>query len=150
MRKNIQLVDNALEARDFIHLRVVAGFMETPLPQAEKALKNGLFSVVALCDGKVVGMGRLVGDGIMYWYIQDVVVMPEYQGEGIGKAIVEKLVHYAETNSLPGTKATIGLMAAKNKEPFYEKLGFTSRPDSTCGAGMMKRFVAPEGFPVAK
>ncbi len=140
MENKIQIRDNALKPEDFIELRVSAGFLKTPFPQAEKALQNGLFSVVALCGERAVGMGRLVGDGIMYWYIQDVVVLPEYQGQGIGKAIVERLVQYAETNSLSGTKATIGLMAAKSKEPFYEKLGFTRRPDENRGAGMTKWF----------
>ncbi|MCR5501527.1 MAG: GNAT family N-acetyltransferase [Lachnospiraceae bacterium] len=32
---------------------------------------------------EVVGMGRLVGDGVMYWYLQEIVVLPEYQGRGI-------------------------------------------------------------------
>ena len=136
-----QLIDNGLKAEDYIYLRSEVGFMKTPLDQTEQSLKNGLFSVVAECDGKNVGMGRLVGDGVMYWYIQDVAVLPEYQGKGIGKAIVQKLMQYVEENSIPGTYTTIGLMAAKGKDTFYEKLGFISRPNDTCGAGMMKRFL---------
>lgn len=139
---DIQLMENVLKPEDFISLRVAAGFIETPLQQAENALRNGLFSVVAICDETVIGMGRLVGDGIMYWYIQDVVVLPEYQGNGIGKAIIKMLINYAENNSLPETKATIGLMAAKDKESFYEKLGFSSRPNNSSGAGMTMKFIA--------
>lgn len=56
------------------------------LPQAEAALRTGLFRVTAFCEGKAVEMGRLVGDGSMYWYIQDMAVLPEYQGRGIEKA----------------------------------------------------------------
>lgn len=141
---NIQLVDNGLVAEDYIRLRSEVGFSKTPLEQTEKSLKNGLFSVVAECDGKRVGMGRLVGDGIMYWYIQDVAVLPEYQGKGIGKAIVKRLMQYVEENSIPGTYTTIGLMAAKGKDKFYEKLGFISRPSDTFGPGMMKRFLVED------
>ena len=122
--EDIIIVDNNLKPEDFIRLRLEAGFMETPMEQAEKALANGLFTASALCGDKIVGMGRLIGDGAMYWYIQDVAVMPEYQGRGIGKAIVTRLISYAEANSLPGSKASIGLIAAKGKEPFYEKMGF--------------------------
>ena len=64
-----ELADNVLKAEDFIRLKVATGFIERPLPQVEKALQNGLFNVSAICDGKVVGMGRLVGDGAMYWYL---------------------------------------------------------------------------------
>ena len=105
-------------------MRNEVGFSKPPIEQTQKALANGLFSVVAQCNGKNAGMGRLVGDGIMYWYIQDVAVLPEYQGQGIGKAIVKRLMQYIEEHSIPGTYTTIGLMAAKNKDGFYEKLGF--------------------------
>ena len=116
--EDIIIVDNKLQPEDFIRLRLEAGFMETPMEQAEKALSNGLFTASAMCGDKIVGMGRLIGDGSMYWYIQDVAVMPAYQGRGIGKAIVTRLISYAEANSLPGSKASIGLIAAKGKEPF--------------------------------
>lgn len=138
---DIQLVDNGLKPEDFINLRSKVWPVDTPLEQAYKALENGIFSVVVVCNGKVVGMGRLVGDGVMYWYIQDVVVLPEYQGMGLGKAIVERLMKYAEENSIPDTSITIGLMAAKGKEGFYKKLGFIMRPDDRYGAGMMKKSV---------
>lgn len=141
---NIPLIDNILTAEDYIYLRSEVGFSKTPLEQTQRALMNGLFSVVAECDGKIVGMGRLVGDGVMYWYIQDVAVLPEYQGKGIGKVIVQRLMQYVEENSIPGTYTTIGLMAAKGKDSFYEKLGFISRPNETCGAGMIKRFLVED------
>lgn len=64
----------------------MVGRVAIPLPQAEAALRTGLFRVTAFCEGKAVGMGRLVGDGSMYWYIQDMAVLPEYQGRGIEKA----------------------------------------------------------------
>lgn len=40
--KDIIIVDNKLQPEDFIRLRLEAGFMETPMEQAEKALSNGL------------------------------------------------------------------------------------------------------------
>ena len=64
------LVDNQLSPEDFIRLKVETGFWERPVEQVKVALDNGLFNVTAVCDGKVVGMGRLVGDGAMYYYLQ--------------------------------------------------------------------------------
>lgn len=136
---HIDLVDNELNTEDFVRLRVEAGFMKTPLPQAECALKNGLFAVTAIHDGKVIGMGRLVGDGAMYWYLQEIVVSPEYQGLGIGTRIVNRLINHVKESALPGSKVTVGLMAAEGKERFYEKLGFYGRPNDNCGAGMDMR-----------
>lgn len=120
-----ELVDNVLKAEDFVRLKVATGFIDRPLEQVEKALKNGLFNVSAICDGKVVGMGRLVGDGAMYWYLQEIIVLPEYQGKGIGKSIVNRLIEHIRSTAIPGTKVSIGLTAVKGKEPFYEKFGFS-------------------------
>ena len=93
---DIILVDNGLKAEDFVQLRIEAGFLKTPIEQAEKAIHNGLFNVAAVYDGKTVGMGRLVGDGAMYWYLQEIIVLPEYQRKGIGTKIVSRLVKYVE------------------------------------------------------
>ena len=128
-----------MKAEDFVSLKVSVGFMERPLEQVERALKNGLFNVSAICDGKVVGMGRLVGDGAMYWYLQEIVVHPDYQGKGIGKSIVKRLIEHVKSTAIPGSQVTIGLSAAKGKDAFYEKFGFVSRPTESCGPGMEKR-----------
>lgn len=140
---NIELKENILAPDEFIRLRVAAGFMEVPYGQAEKALENGLFTVSAYDGENLIGMGRLVGDGSMYWYIQDVAVLPEYQRQGIGSAIVERLISHAQ-DSLAAPWASIGLTARKDKEPFYEKLGFTRLPNDGCGAGMSKRILASD------
>ena len=121
-----ELVDNALTAEDFIRLKMATGFINRPLQQVDRALKNGLFNVSAICDGKVVGMGRLVGDGAMYWYLQEIVVLPEYQEKGIGKAIVARLLEHIKAAALPGTQVHVGLIAVQGKEAFYEQFGFTS------------------------
>jgi len=138
---DIKLLSNVLAAKDFVRLRKIVGMTETPLYQAEKALNNGLLTVAAFDNDALVGMGRLVGDGIMYWYIQDVSVLPEYQGKGIGKKIIDKIIEHIDKNSIPETRVTVGLIAAKDKELFYEKLGFIKRPTESHGAGMTKVFI---------
>ncbi len=131
---DFQLVDNHLTPEDFVRLKTATGFIERPLAQVCKALANDLFDVSIHYKGTVVGMGRLVGDGAMYWYLQDIIVQPEYQGQGIGRMIVNRLLEYIKENAMPGTKIEIGLTAVKGKEPFYEKFGFSSG-----SSGMKKR-----------
>lgn len=133
----ITYIENNLAVQDFNMLRNSVGMLTKPCFQAEKALKNGLFSIVAYHGDNVVGMGRLVGDGSMYWYVQDVVVLPEYQGLGIGKEIMRRLKDFVLINTEPDTITTIGLMAAKGKEEFYKKLGFRSRPNDKEDPGMI-------------
>ena len=71
---------------------------------------------------------RLVGDGAMYWYLQEIIILPQFQRKGIGTMIVNHLVDYARENSTTGKFTTIGGVSAKGKEPFYEKYGFHSSP----------------------
>lgn len=125
----VRLIDNILQAEDFVRLRMETGFVEIPMEHARKALQNGLLNVSAIYHGELVGMGRLVGDGAMYWYLQEIIILPQFQRKGIGTMIVEHLVDYAKANSITGKFTTIGGVSAKGKEPFYEKMGFEIIPN---------------------
>jgi GNAT superfamily N-acetyltransferase len=135
----VEYLENVLTAETLAGLRDQAGWQHTEVEQAQKALQNTCFSIAALDGGKTVGMGRLIGDGAMIWYIQDVIVAPEYRHSGVGTAIVQKLLEYVRREAMPGTNVAVGLMSAKGKEPFYERFGFYVRPNDREGAGMMIR-----------
>ena len=131
-----ELSVNTLCSIDFIKLRESAGWGRPLENQIEAGLKNSLFTVSAIHNNQIIGMGRLVGDGFTICYIQDLIVLPEYQGKGVGKAIMEKLIAYISENAMPNTYVTVGLFSAKGKESFYEKFGFYIRPNENRGAGM--------------
>ena len=118
------LVENQLSANDFIRLKIATGFRNRPIDQVERALKNDLLDVVATVNNEVVGMGRLVGDGVMYWYLQEIIVLPEYQGKGIGTGIVNYLLEYIKKHTEDETFTSVGLTAAEGKTSFYERFGF--------------------------
>lgn len=73
-------------------------------------------------SGELVGMGRVVGDGAFYFYIQDVVVHPEHQGRGLGRAIVEALV--GQVRQLAPGHCFVGLFATPAAESLYRNLGW--------------------------
>ncbi|AJA47265.1 GNAT family acetyltransferase [Clostridium pasteurianum DSM 525 = ATCC 6013] len=134
---NIVLLENKLTAEQFCNLEEAVGFGRQNIRQSEKAIKNSIYSISVNIEEEVIGMGRLVGDGARIFYIQDVCVKPEFQRKGIGKLIIEKLLDYIKNNSIPNSRVTVGLMAAKGKEGFYQKLGFRIRPNEKEGNGMM-------------
>ena len=68
-------------------------------------------------DQQLIGFGRAISDGLIQAAIYDVAVLPSYQGLGIGKQIIERIVE-----SLPGCNFI--LYASPGKELFYEKLRF--------------------------
>ncbi len=84
----------------------------------ETAFKNSMFRCFVFDQNKLIGVGRALADGIDCSYICDVAVHPEFQGLGIGKDIVSKLVELSKTHK------KIILYACPGKEPFYKKLGF--------------------------
>ncbi len=93
---------------------------------ADAALARSLYHVVALHEEAVIGMARVVGDGAMFFYIQDVVVTPAYQGRGVGTLLLERVMGYLK-DAAP-EKAFIGLFAAEGKHPYYERFGFAVKP----------------------
>lgn len=80
---------------------------------------------------QLIGAGRAISDRITYAAIFDVVVAPEHQGTGVGKAIMQHLMQAAEAPN-------ILLHATPGKEGFYSKLGFRKMKTA------MGRFAFPE------
>jgi GNAT superfamily N-acetyltransferase len=96
---------------------------------AEQALRNSLYYVIATYAGQAVGMGRIVGDGAIFFYLQDIAVLPEHQGRGVGRLIVEQLMAFIANSAPP--QAFVGLFASAGKELFYERYGFRVHPALT-------------------
>lgn len=128
--------ENTLTPQEYLQMeRLVLEEMTTE-EQAKRAISRQLYSVSAYEEENLVGIARLVGDRAIYWYVQDVWVLPAYQRKGIGSAMVRMLIDHVNKESLPGTNVSLCLMSAQGKESFYEKLGFVQRPHAWEGAGM--------------
>ena len=78
-------------------------------------------------NNKVIGCGRVIGDGGLYYYIQYVIVLPEFQKRGLGKLIMDSIMKFFNENVQPNT--FIGLMAAKGQSKVYTHFGFNERPE---------------------
>lgn len=133
----MNIKENSLDYETYVALRKSINWLNFSELQTRKALENSLYSLVAEDENKPIGMARMVGDGL-YITIVDVVVSPEYQGRGIGKAMMERLIQYVEESTPPGGRVSLLLVAEKGKETFYEKLGFKQIPHEFCGSGMRK------------
>jgi len=118
----------------FKTLRDSAGWGDIPSKEAETALKASLGGVSAYQERDLIGMARFIGDGVLNIYIQDVVVAKPYRGHGLGRKLILRLLSDLKANVPDG--CSIGLMAAKGQEKFYEQFGFIQRPSHVYGAGM--------------
>lgn len=120
----------------FSLLRSKIGWGEIDVNLVQTSLKNSLFHVTIYDKSQLIGMGRVVGDGAMYFYIQDVIVEPNYQQMGIGSVVMNHIESYLAVSAKKGS--TIGLLAAKGKEAFYAKYGYIKRPNDSLGNGMCR------------
>ena len=89
-------------------------------------------------DDKPIGMGRVVGDMAVISYIQDLIIIPEYQSKHIGSMLIEHIIAYVKGITQEGTRMMLCLMCAKGREIFYEKHGFIARPTPELGPGMIQ------------
>ena len=134
----IRFSEDRLSVAEYMNLRRSVGWPSLTERQAELALENCIYMISAYDDnGKLIGMGRIVGDGAVICYIQDLIVLPEYHGRGVGSALMKHLKNYVISLSADGERMMLALMCAKGRESFYEKHGFTPRPTEGLGPGMI-------------
>lgn len=129
---NIQL-DYSFSINEFLEMVESVGWKTYRREQVEKALKNTMYMVKATVDGKLAGIGRVVGDYSIVCVLTDICVKPEFQGHGIGLKITNELKRLIETNVNEGEKMQIELTPTAGNEAFYEKAGFKYKPDKITG-----------------
>ncbi len=96
----------------------VVGMAHYPAETHRVAFENSAVKVFLLdINGRLVGFGRAISDGAYQAALYDIAVVPQFQGEGFGKLIVEKLLE-----KLP--EVHVMLYAAPRKEDFYKQFGF--------------------------
>lgn len=124
---------------DFARLRNLAGWGDVTQEQAQRALANSIMSICLYDEAQhktkhLIAMARCVGDGVFNVYIQDVIVKPCYQGQGLGRTMLKALI--TNMTKALNPNCTIGLMAAEGQCGFYTQFGFKVRPNTGFGPGM--------------
>ena len=129
---------NELNQKKNISVEIVKSWQEEPLVELYRAggwWKEGmdrsrlgelirgsfLFAVaIDISTRESVGMGRVISDGISDGYIQDLVVLPEWRGMGVGRMILSMLLDECRMRKIFWT----ALIAQPGTSGFYGSLGF--------------------------
>ena len=120
-----------VSARQINELCVAVGWESRSLNKLEQALDNSLEYFTAWhLDGaspkELIGFARAVSDGVFQATLLDIAVHPDFQGRGIGRAMVENL-----TEQLHAVRVVdITLFASPHVTDFYHRLGFVSQPQN--------------------
>lgn len=134
MHEGYTLTEATPAADDYLRLRIVAGLTPKTAEAAAAGLPNTFFAVVIRHDAKTIGMGRLIGDGGLFFQVVDIAVEPEHQGRGLGKAIVAALMAHLHRVA-PG--AYVSLIADGDAQHLYAQYGFLPTAPKSVGMGMV-------------
>jgi len=109
---------------DIVALYSSAGWWKES-PEARRIIPDMIrgsfcFMLVRSTEGNIIGMGRVISDGYSDAYIQDVVLLKEYRGQGIGCELIRRLTKFCEKEKI----GWIGLVAEPGTQGLYEKIGY--------------------------
>lgn len=132
--KTYSLAPQIPSSGEYMALRIAAGLSSKTKEAAERGLPNSLFSVCVRSGDKLIGMGRIVGDGGCNFEIVDVAVHPGHQRQGLGRKIMESLMTYLRENAPPS--AYVSLIADEGAPALYRQFGFEFTAPASVGMAL--------------
>ena len=119
-----------VKLEDVLHLYQAVGWTNyTHQPEMlEQALSHSLAIYVALDDDTVVGLIRLIGDGFSSVFVQDLIVLPSYQCQGIGSALMKEALE----NYKDAYQVQLVTEQTERTLKFYRSIGFESLSTYNC------------------
>jgi GNAT superfamily N-acetyltransferase len=121
----VEIVERKPTVPEFAHLTTAVGWRPRDVGAITAALEGSLYAVCAEVDRIVVGMGRVIGDGGLHYYLTDVAVHPAHQRRGVGSKIVEALTRFVER--VPFKNTWIGVFAVEGTVAFYARYGYKAQ-----------------------
>lgn len=128
-------MDRLPTAEEHRRLFEAVGWREYEPEAVEASLRGSLAGCVATLDGEIVAMGRVIGDGGKFFYIQDVAVRPGLQGRGVGRAVMARLVERIREQA--PASAFVGVFATPEAIGLYRSMGWDDRFGGLTGMGTM-------------
>ena len=102
------------------------GWSSGHFPEKLVRAMQGFETVISAWDGEqLVGMICVMDDGVMTAYIHYLLVRPEYQGSGVGRALVERV------KEIYRDYLRIVLVAYDEELGFYESCGFKKATEAS-------------------
>lgn len=105
---NMHITEEVPQLKEYIDLRFDAGLPEVKESIAETALNRSLLSVLVR-DGndRLIGMGRVIGDGALYFQLVDVMAAASYRDQGLEETIVSELLGRLKKIAPSGAEVTV-------------------------------------------
>lgn len=138
MSPDYRIIARTPAIEDYRRLRAISGLTPRSAEAAAVGLPNTVFAVVIeTLAGEAVGMGRVIGDGGLFFQIVDIAVDPAHQGRGLGKAVMAALVEHLRA-TVPA-EAYISLIADGEAHRLYAQYGFQPTAPASIGMALFLR-----------
>ena len=105
-------------------IRAAVGFRRIHPEQLQASLDGSALIVAAYDQSRAVGMARLIWDGGSVALIRDIIVVPDYQMQGIEAELIRQIFDFLNSKLKPGFGIQVDVMAWNKQEKIYEGLGF--------------------------
>lgn len=121
------------EVEEYLALRQTCGLSARGREASKTGLSNSIYSVIIRrsSDQKLVGMGRIIGDGGTVYQIVDIAVHPKEQGKGLAKNLMNLLMTYIRNEIDP--QAYVNLIADRPADDLYKQFGFVETAPESLG-----------------
>jgi GNAT superfamily N-acetyltransferase len=131
--QNVRLVARIPTAKEYMDLVIAVGWNKYVTDNSVgKVLAAPIYSVIAQdASGKVIGCALLLSDQATFYYVKDVMVVPDWQSKGVGSMLMREISRWLERNA--PENAFIGLFTGEHLAPFYKQFDFVP------AFGMLKR-----------
>ena len=116
---------------EYMALRLECGLSGKSREGALAGLPNSLCAISIYDGSKLIGMGRVIGDGGTFLQVVDIAVKPAYQGQGLGKRIMQEIIGYLDEHAYEGTY--VSLLADIPADKLYKQFGFDYTFPRSCG-----------------
>jgi ribosomal protein S18 acetylase RimI-like enzyme len=116
---------------EYVCLRRETGLSPKTPEAARIGLAHTWYGVTVRQRGEAVGMGRVIGDGGLFFEVVDVAVLPAHQRRGLGKRIMAALMDHLTTHAPESAHVT--LMADGEAHRLYEQFGFRATAPASIG-----------------
>jgi predicted N-acetyltransferase YhbS len=130
----VMVSERSPTAAEYVDLRARMGWGTIDEETAVKTIEAAAFTVCLRDNGRLIGLARVMGDSLMYFFLADLIVDSEFRGGGLGDRLMREVTAYFDRSAKPG--ATITLIPVRGGESFYERYGFVRCPDGPFGPGM--------------
>ena len=121
-----QVVERIPTVEEYLALREAVGWGRLDEQVTARGLTHALFTVCLVHEGNVIGCGRVIGDEGLYFYLQDIIVLPAFQGKGLGKRLME--ANYGVSGGTCSSRGFRRTHGSKGCEQFLHAIWFCYSP----------------------